>query len=257
MQKLNIIVIDGDKKHNETINKFFKGDDKIKILKFIENGKEALEYIKENRESIDLIVMDILLKEVDGISILEHLLTLEKKIPVIITTEYNMPYLLQNAKTLGINYYMLKPINLNSLRSRIFLSASNHKEDLEKQRIEETELEFKISFLLHKLGISSKMKGYRYLKKGIGLLYKTPEGNYNLTNYTYKYLANYYNSTKDAIEKSIRVSIENGFDKSDKKVTQYLFGNSINNYKNKPTNAEFMYTIVEALRINNPILQEI
>ena len=80
-----------------------------------ENGKAAIELVKN--ESFDLIIMDIRMPEMDGIEALGKVISLNKKIPVIIYTAYSNYK--SNFMTWTADAYLTKSSNLDELKEKI------------------------------------------------------------------------------------------------------------------------------------------
>lgn len=78
------------------------------------NGKIALEKIKELNESINLILMDIQLPEINGIDVIKIIKSDDKtkNIPVFAVSAYAMQNEINRAKEAGCDCYITKPINL-------------------------------------------------------------------------------------------------------------------------------------------------
>ena len=113
---------------NENIKKILIVDDEETIVglyaKFLgykknycickaSNGKGAVKILEE--ESIDLVISDVNMPEMDGFQLLEHMKDKNLKIKIIITTGL----LKENevkAIELGANYVLEKPVNLNIFR---------------------------------------------------------------------------------------------------------------------------------------------
>lgn len=80
-----------------------------------ENGKAAIELVK--KESFDLVIMDIRMPEMDGIEALGKVISLNKKIPVIIYTAYSNYK--SNFMTWTADAYLTKSSNLDELKEKI------------------------------------------------------------------------------------------------------------------------------------------
>ncbi len=79
------------------------------------NGKEAMDLVKNG--GFDLIIMDIRMPEMDGIETLGKVITMEKKIPVIIYTAYSNYK--SNFMTWTADAYLTKSTNLDELKNKI------------------------------------------------------------------------------------------------------------------------------------------
>ncbi len=79
------------------------------------NGKDALNLI--SKKDFDIVLMDIRMPEMDGIETLGKIITMEKKIPVIIYTAYSNYK--SNFMTWTADAYLTKSSNLDELKAKI------------------------------------------------------------------------------------------------------------------------------------------
>lgn len=77
------------------------------------NGKEALEVLDKNK--VDIIITDINMPNMDGITMVEQIRKVNKKISIIILTAYADRDLLLKATNLQIDGYLTKPINFTKI----------------------------------------------------------------------------------------------------------------------------------------------
>lgn len=82
------------------------------------NGKEGLE-LYEKQKSIDLILMDISLPDLDGIEVTKTIRKKDKEIPIIAQTAHAMGDDRSTCLNAGCNDYITKPIDIKSLYSLI------------------------------------------------------------------------------------------------------------------------------------------
>ncbi len=106
------------KKHNLTAK-----------LKHIDDGAEALDFIfskgsysgRDQLSGIKLIILDLKLPKVNGLEILTQLKTNEQKkmIPVVIFTSSSHEKDVIESYRLGVNSYIVKPVNFQSFNTAI------------------------------------------------------------------------------------------------------------------------------------------
>jgi len=83
-----------------------------------DDGNKALDYLQKN--TYDLIVVDIHLPYHSGLEVIRHLRTdLKKDTPVIVLSAFSDPQMQKQAGEMGINGYIVKPFNPTDLVNTI------------------------------------------------------------------------------------------------------------------------------------------
>ena len=101
--------------------KYLRRDIYENILPFVKkiiiavDGKDGLEKFMDNRGSIDLIVSDILMPNMNGIEMNDEIRKLDLEIPIIYTTAFNDSDFMKKTITQSVTEYILKPIDIELL----------------------------------------------------------------------------------------------------------------------------------------------
>ena len=103
-----------------------------------------------------------------------------------------------------------------------------------------------ISNILKGLGISANLKGYRYMVYGIELMMRDISL-MDTTMLLYQIVGKAFGVSKTQAEKAIRNAIEKGWSRADADLVKKVFGCSVSANKIKPTNSEFLATVVDYL----------
>ncbi len=74
------------------------------------NGEEALQIIQEN-DDISVVITDISMPVMDGISMIKELKKINKTIPVIVMSAHTEKEYINEVKALGVDEYLLKPFD--------------------------------------------------------------------------------------------------------------------------------------------------
>ncbi|MDD2915747.1 MAG: SpoIIE family protein phosphatase [Gallionella sp.] len=85
------------------------------------NGLEALELYAEQRP--DMVISDIMMPEMNGLEFAEIIKQRDPSMPVILVTAFNDATYLHRAIDLGVDNYVLKPIDLGKLHAAMLKSA--------------------------------------------------------------------------------------------------------------------------------------
>ena len=249
-----ILVVDNNQNVTNRIKEQFSSHAVIKVVNTIDNGKDALDYIINNKNNFDILVMDLILPEIDGLTILQTMKEQNIKKKTIVITSYKKEYTVNMTNNYGVSYYMLKPFSILALETRI-LELGN-REYIKKSELNDSDrvVHVAISKLLHQLGIPSHIKGYTYIRESVFLFYKNSERYGGITKEIYPEVAIRYSTTASRVERAIRHAIEVSWSRGDYDLMEEIFGNSVAFDRTKPTNAEFIATIADRLRFDKKLL---
>ena len=244
---INVVAIDDNENVLSSVRKYFKDSKEVKVVGLFSNGKEGLKYLINNQNDYDVVLLDILMPQIDGIKMLEELnkRNIEKKI--IVLSSFKDDYTIKKMQKLEASYYMLKPIDMKILDERI-IDLFHESEEIKYQ--DNYSVEVEVSSLLHDLGIPSHVRGYKYIREGIMMIYTSKEVVNLVTKDIYPEIANRYNTTSSRVERAIRHAIEISWIRGDLKIMEDIFGNSIDFERSKPTNSEFLTTIADRLKLH-------
>lgn len=249
MKKIKVLMIDDNVKLIDAVKESFKDNDKIEFVLEAHDGKEGFEVIKNKQNEYDLIILDLIMPEKDGLYVLEAMKSAGISKKVIVATSYNAMEVIRQVSEYGVNYYVLKPFDMIDLEKRI-LDITKKEYNNKVIDVEYNNIQAAISKILHELGIPSHIKGYQYIREGINILYDHPETIGGITKELYPELANKYDTTVSRVERAIRHAIEVSWNRGSWDLMEEIFGHSVDVDKAKPTNSEFIVTIADKLRLD-------
>lgn len=247
-KKIRTIVIDDNELLTSDLKKHFDLSESIQINRIFNDGNTALDYILTHQDDFDLILMDVLVPGLDGISILENLYDMHVNKNIIILSSYKDQNVINKCISLRVNYYILKPFNIVSLEKRIndiFDKTVTYKSEKES-------IDLEISQILHNLGIPSHIRGYKYIRDSILILYNN-ESVSLITKEIYPQIALKYDTTPSRVERAIRHAIEVSCIRGDLNLMEDIFGFSVSFDKSKPTNYEFLSTIADRIKLSESV----
>ena len=245
--KIRILLVDSDKEQVSSIEKYFSKDAVIDVVNVFDNGCNAYKYIKNYQENYDIILMDLLLPGRDGISIISEMRENNINKNIIVLTGYSSLEMIKQVSLFNINYFMLKPFSLDDLREQIFNIRKTKFNVLEN----DFDLRSDITTLLHSLGVPNHIKGFEYIREGIGLMYSNPSLLGAITKELYPEIAYKYNTTSSRVERAIRHAIEISWNRGDYEMMEEIFGHSVDFDRARPTNSEFIATLADRLKLNS------
>ncbi len=250
MEKIKMLVVDDNRGMVDVISKYFKSSKEIEVKYIAYDGEDAIDILKHH-DDIDMILLDIIMPKKDGIYVLEEMKRLNINKKVIVETSYDTDDVIHMVGKLGASYFISKPYEMEDLEKRIKRLKELNVETNKVIDFVDNGLETTITKMLHELGIPSHIKGYSYIREGITLLYYDTDMIGSITKRLYPELAKKYKTTSSRVERAMRHAIEVGWTRSDWKMTEDLFGQSVDFDKAKPTNSEFLVTLADKLRLDN------
>ncbi len=249
MKEIRVLMIDDNKSLVDMIEEYFSENEKIKVVKKAYSGLEGIKVVDKNRDDYDVIILDLIMPNKDGIYVLDEMKKRGISKPVIISTSYNQDEMIRKVSEYGVRYFLLKPYDLTDLESRILELSNFELKENKNINLFHSGLQMSITKILHDLGVPSHIKGYQYIKEGIMLIYENPSMIGGITKELYPEIANKYNTTVSRVERAIRHAIEVSWNRGDWDLMDEIFGHSVDVDKAKPTNSEFIVTVADKLRL--------
>lgn len=247
--KTRLLVVDDSESLIEILKKYFEKNDKIEVVKEAYDGEEAVNIIKDYKDEFDVILLDLIMPNKDGLYVLNYLKFNNIDKNVIVMSSYNQSDVIKEVSAYGVRYYALKPFDFKDLEQKIL---NIRKFKLENEKLidfENKDIQIKITKLLHSLGIPSNIKGYQFIRSAITMVYKNPKLIGGITKELYPDLSVKFNTSTARVERAIRHAIEVSWLRGDIDLMEDIFGHSVDIDKAKPTNSEFIVTIADKLRL--------
>ena len=176
----------------------------------------------------------------------------------IILSAVGQDKITQQAVSLGAEYYIVKPFDLEILVERIrqlkkgdiLINRPDSVKTAPKTRgIKPSSLENRITQIMRDVGVPAHIKGYQYMRDAVMLVIEDIELISSVTKRLYPELARRYKTTPSRVERAIRHAIEVAWTRGQVDTIHELFGYTINTKKGKPTNSEFIAMIADKLRL--------
>jgi YesN/AraC family two-component response regulator len=127
LKKYTILYVEDDKVVNEELSFFLKKIVGTVYTAF--NGKEGLIAYKKYKP--DVVLTDIKMPIMSGLEMAKNIKDIDNDVPIIVTTAYDEQEYLLNSVDIGIDEYVLKPINPLTLLDSIINSLNTLKQKKE------------------------------------------------------------------------------------------------------------------------------
>lgn len=156
MNRTRIMVADSDQTFLYLLKQTIDLEDDFELVHASSSGEDVLRCLR--RTHIDVLVMDLLLEEVDGLEVLKQVTAWDIRPKVLVLSSVPCSKTVNQSMGLGCDYYMIKPLNLNSLPAKIRMltrQTFGKPAPVRSQR-----LEAQIPSIIYKFGIPTHIKGF-------------------------------------------------------------------------------------------------
>ena len=248
-EKIRVLIADDNQEFSHTLSGYINSQEDMEIVGMARDGNEAIPHL----DGLGV------LEKINGISNIE-------KPTCIMLSAVGQDKITQKAITLGAEYYVVKPFDIELLIKRIreikfykpnettnsFITKNEKQQyiDISKDEIrKEKNLEALVTNVIHEVGVPAHIKGYQYLREAIMMVVNDIDVINQITKSLYPQIAYKFNTTPSRVERAIRHAIEVAWGRGDQKIVENIFGYTISAAKGKPTNSEFIAMIADKLRL--------
>ena len=208
---IKLLIVDAEDSFSELAGHYLSGFPDMEILGRERSGRFALHRIRS--ELPDAVLFDLILPELDGISLLRGVMDMPSPPAMICCTRFSSDVALEAARTYGACYLLYKPVELKALHPAISTCTRLHRSI---RRVNRAALEsdsrgdqqyIHIRNHLVSLGIPSKLIGCGYLAEGVRLAATDVSLTRNLSKGLYLEISRSMNTTPSRVERCIRNAI--------------------------------------------------
>lgn len=126
-QSVNILLVDDHKVLREGIKTVLKQQNDIKIVGEAENGQQAIEFLSEHHENVDVVLMDVNMPNVNGIDATRIIAKKFKNVNILaLTMHVEETYIVKMIKA-GALGYILKDSGRDQMVDAINMVANGKK----------------------------------------------------------------------------------------------------------------------------------
>lgn len=148
LKTLTILYVEDDASIRTSINNILQSIVQEVILAI--DGQDGLDKFNHHK-NIDIVITDINMPRMDGLTMCDNLKKIDSTVPVIVTTAYNDNDFLAHSIDIGINAYLMKPVDAYKLIETIlkvaeplFLRRELQKANKELEKRVSTEIELNL-----------------------------------------------------------------------------------------------------------------
>lgn len=248
----NIAIFENNEELLDDLKRLIEKEEDAAICAASSNGNLAIELIKNT--SPDIAIVDLVLCGIDGFGVLDYIKKNNPNCTCLALSSYVNDKTVNRAVELGAVYYMVKPIDPQTVLDRI-KEFSDYKKDkkteivggFEKADRKKVSLDEKISNIFTTIGIPPHIKGFTYLREGIKLVVDEPLLINSVTKELYPKIAKKFDTTPSKVERAIRHAIEVAWNRGRTDAISSVFGARVYIGNERPTNSEFIALVADKL----------
>ena len=239
LETISILIADSSEEFRSTLANALRDDYRIYTCR---TGKEALDILK--RTPPEIMVLDLMLPELDGITLLQIISAAGIHPVTLATTRLANDYVVEATTKLGVEYLMIKPCDIRAIVNRIQdLSGKQSKTDSGAP-----DNRTHVSNMLVSLGISTKLRGYTYLREAILSIAANPMQ--SITKELYPAVARKFGCNSAQVERSIRNAIQSAWSQRASGAWSLIFQTDEQGTVRRPTNAVFISRLADRVSLD-------
>lgn len=245
-KRSKVLLADASEEFRRLLQEAIERTDEFAVIGSVGDGAEALRLAEE--QSPDLILMDIVLPGLDGMTLLRRLPEKDRPKVIFLSALYS-DKTVSEAMRAGAYYFVSKPCEVNALLDRMRLAVAPAAAAAPTDH--SAELKNRVTNIIHEIGVPAHIKGYQYLREAIIITMEDMDVINAVTKVLYPEVAKRFGTTASRVERAIRHAIEVAWDRGDLETLQRFFGYTVSNTKGKPTNSEFIAMIADKLLLED------
>ena len=250
MLNTKVAILESNDEFAQELRRYFTENTDLNVCCISDDGIAGMEMIKN--AAPDVILLSLILKGMDGFTVLDKLRESGAKCNVIVMGNFANEDIVSSVMNKGAKYYMIKPFAPEVVAARIndILKSdysSVAKSNAVREKRNAVTLDEKISNIFISIGIPPHIKGYNYLREGIKFAVAEPNIINNVTKELYPKIAQRFDTTPSKVERAIRHAIEVAWNRGRIEAINAIFGVRVYIGTEKPTNSEFIALVADKL----------
>ena len=239
MDTLKLLIADDNEEFRQALADALRGAYRIRTCR---TGKEALALLHSDHP--DVLVLNLILPEMDGISLLENAARSGIRPMVLATTRLDNDYVIESVTRLGVEYLMRRPCDIPSTVARI----RDLSRRLEPPQVTPPDPVTQVSNLLLSLNVPTRLSGYALAREAILIKARNPK--FAITKELYPAVAEACGCDRDHVERCIRTAINVAYMHRDDRIWQLYFPPGPDGMIPRPSNGTFISRLADSLQLS-------
>lgn len=233
MERMKLLIAEGTEEFRMALMDALRGVYRVRACG---NGQETLEAVRQFKP--DLMILDLMLPGLDGITLLQRSVEAGYRPMVLATTSYQNEYVLDSLQKLGVGYVMVKPCDLRATVARL----ADLSQRITAPAVAQPDIQVHVTNLLLAMGFKTSHNGYSYLRRAI--VQMSGDLRQSITKELYPLVAREFQTNKKSVEHCIRTAIEKAWESGDRRLWRMYFDQDMDNCR-RPSNGDFICRLAE------------
>ncbi len=245
---IRVLIADDNQGFCSMVAKYLEKEESLHFVGSVNDGAGVIRAI--DQWNPDLLLLDLVMPNRDGIDVLEELALKERRPKVIIMSAFGQDEFVSKTTELGVDYYLMKPFTLPTLVRRIHQVFSMEQEGGSSANQRQMLYE-RLAHRFSKMGVPPHYKGYRYLVEAVLLVCADKRWLTGITKHLYPEIGRRFGTSAGQVERAIRHALEVTWEKGDAAEIAALFPSSRKDDRGKPTNSSFIAKMADVITMEH------
>ncbi len=118
LSEISVMVVDDDSLITRIVTGSLKsmGIDKVYAMN---DPRQALDFVAEGLRGVNLVICDLMMPDIDGLTILDEVRKMSPKLPFMMLTADGSSETVKQAIEKGVSGYVVKPFTINDLQEKV------------------------------------------------------------------------------------------------------------------------------------------
>lgn len=195
-------------------------------------------------DSPDVVVADLTMPGMDAVQLIRKIDSSPVHRPeFVVVSDVKNSFIERQMIENGAAYFLARPFDTETL---CIVIRSVSRKTVPQDCVD---AEVLVTDMIHRLGVPAHIKGFHYLRTAILDAVEDRALMECVTKQLYPVVAQEYNTTSSRVERAIRHAIEIAWERGDTEAISAFFGCTIDSYRGRPTNSEFIALVTDKLRL--------
>lgn len=237
---IRVFLVDSSRDHLDMLCHSLAQQEDFIVAGTAVSGDRAAEAFPAS--NADLLVTELLLPGLDGMSLLRHLETQGCLRHAIVVSSFFNERIAKAVSHLA-DYYLTKPYRMENLISHMREAVRGHGHKLVYNYTAV------VTQLLLDFGMPTHLDGFNYLRDSILRILDDRTLLRGVTKALYRETAKRFGTTPLCVERSIRTAIVAGWARQSKEERSKRFGSLFDSFKKAPSNVPFLTAMIEFMEV--------